>query len=1192
MTITDRQQTLFLAEDWTRLYQSFRNANFDSYDFDTVRRSMIDYLQLYYPEDFNDFIESSEYIALIDLIAFITQSISYRLDLNARENFLDTAQRRDSILRLARFLNYKPKRNQAVQGLVKITNISTTESVIDSLGNDLANTIITWNDPANPDYMEQFTAIFNASIQSPQKIGKPIGSKSLSNIKTDLYRFNIPADLIPITRFSQTIEGQRLNFEIVSADITNKDYIYESSPNLGNYGFLYRNDGKGNGSSNTGYFMFWKQGALGNYDLNFPVSVPNDFQTIGITNINESDVWLFELDQSGNLADEWTKLEATGGTNVIYNSLSKDIRKIFAVNSLDADQIQIEFADGVFGDMPRGNFRLFYRQSDGVITAINNANFPDVVVNIPYVDVNGRAQTLTLTLTLTNSYNNGSQTEDQTDIQAKVPLNFYSQNRMVTGEDYTVFPLTINQNIVKVKAINRTASGISKFLDIIDPTQKYSSTTTFASDGFIYREDFTRVTNFTFDTENDIRYNLLLNVQNTMGGVGLQNFYLKNYTPINVTSRNVTWKTSTETNTGVTGYFLNSIGSPQIVGSFTSSDLKYVEPDCFLKFESEPTSASYQTYAGDGSTTGFNLAVGTSLSNNAQVLVDNVEQLFGVDYYTNASRNVVTFITAPASLAVVKILPQRLYFTSNGMIVASDVVMEGYSNVKWSSVATIEGDGTNNGVGNLLNGLGPVELNQYMPTTAKLTHIYPKLVTTIGDELLTQMITLIQNYRNFGLRYDYNARQWKIIKDADLNEIDGFSLAAAGDTSGAGLDASWIIKLTNDGIRYTVTSRELNYVFGSALEHRFYFESSDKIYDYKSGSVVKDNVFVNRTNLQPGGSEALVEGYSYLIYDSIKDADGFVLNDRILVNFYDYDDNSIPDHPDSFDQIVSGNTSYIFFKKFIDAGNFPRYQWISKDNFVNISDHYAIDAADYLEGQLFYEYTSNSFYQATSGEIVLLDSTLYQAKYGRDSLNFEHTHYALNNRRIDPSVSNIIELYILTQNYDTNFRAWLLNGQVDEMPIPPTSDDLNIAYSSLYNYKSISDEIIFKPVKYRTLFGATADTRYRATFKVIKNASIVVSDNEVKTKLIQYVNEYFALGNFDFGDTFYFTELVAYLHKNMAGLANSIVIVPDDANLTFGGLFEIKSQSDELFISTATVSNVDIIQGISTETIRASGGVS
>lgn len=1192
MTISDRQQSLFVAEDWTKLYQSFRNANFDSYDFDTVRRSMIDYLRLYYPEDFNDFIESSEYIALIDLIAYITQSISYRMDLNARENFLDTAQRRDSILRLARFLNYKPKRNQAAQGLVKITNISTTEDVIDSLGNNLSNTVITWNDPANPDYLEQFTAIFNASIQQPQKIGKPVSSKILNKIKTDLYRFNIPADLLPITRFSQSIEGQRLNFEIVSADITNKDQIYESSPNLGNYGFLYRNDGKGNGSANTGYFMYWKQGALGSTDLNFPASIPNDFQTITVTNINDTDVWLYELDQAGNLSTEWTKLEATAGTNVIYNSLAKNIRKIFAINSLDADQIQVEFGDGVFADMPKGYFRLFYRQSDSVTTAITSANFPQVIINLPYIDVNSKNQTLTLTLTLTNSYDNGSATEDQTDIQTKAPLNFYSQNRMVTGEDYTVFPLTVNQNIVKVKAINRTASGISKFLDIIDPTQKYSSTTTFASDGFIYREDFSSITNFTYTTENDIRYNLLTNVQSVMGGVGLRNFYLKNYSPIDVNSFNVTWHTSTETNTGVTGYFVNSIGSPQIIGSFTSNNLKYIEPDCFLKFISAPVDASYQTFTGDGSTKAFTLAIGTSLSNNAQILVNDVEQIFGVDYYTNANKTVVNFVTAPALSDSIKVLPERLYFAPNGTIVASDVVQEGYADIKWTSVATVVGDGTNNGIGDLLSGLGPVELNQYLPTTAKLSVIYPKLVSTISNDLMSQMIVLIQNYRNFGLRYDYNARLWKIITDANLNENGSFSLTNAGDNTGTGLDASWLIKLTNDGVRYTVTSRELRYVFGSALEHRFYFESSDKIYDYKSGTVVKDNVKINRTNLKPESDEALTEVYSYLIYDNIKDSDGFMLNDRILVNFYDYDDNSIPDHPDSFDLIVSGTTSYIFFEKYVDAGNFPRYKWISRDNFVLTSDHYSIDIANYLEGQLFYEYTTDEFYQLTNEELVLLDSTLYQAKYGRDNLNFEHTHFALNNRRIDPSSSNIIELYILTQNYDTNFRAWLANGQIGDMPMPPTSDDLNIAYSSLYNYKSISDEIIFKPVKYRTLFGTTADPKYQATFKVIKNTSSVVSDNEVKTKLIQYVNDYFALGNFDFGDTFYFTELVAYLHKEMAGIANSIVIVPNDANLTFGGLFEIKSQNDELFISTATVLNVDIIQGISSETIRASGGVS
>ncbi len=73
MATTTRQTSLLVAEDWTKLYQSFRNADFQSYDYETLRASMVSYLQLYYPEDFNDFIESSEFIALIDMVAFLGQ---------------------------------------------------------------------------------------------------------------------------------------------------------------------------------------------------------------------------------------------------------------------------------------------------------------------------------------------------------------------------------------------------------------------------------------------------------------------------------------------------------------------------------------------------------------------------------------------------------------------------------------------------------------------------------------------------------------------------------------------------------------------------------------------------------------------------------------------------------------------------------------------------------------------------------------------------------------------------------------------------------------------------------------------------------------------------------------------------------------------------------------------------------------
>ena len=122
---------LLVTEDWTKIYQSFRNADFKSYDFETLRRTMISYLRENYPEEFNDYIDSSEFIALIDLIAFLGQNLSFRIDLNARENFLETAQRRDSILRLAQLISYNPKRNIPASGSLKITAISTTDNVFE-----------------------------------------------------------------------------------------------------------------------------------------------------------------------------------------------------------------------------------------------------------------------------------------------------------------------------------------------------------------------------------------------------------------------------------------------------------------------------------------------------------------------------------------------------------------------------------------------------------------------------------------------------------------------------------------------------------------------------------------------------------------------------------------------------------------------------------------------------------------------------------------------------------------------------------------------------------------------------------------------------------------------------------------------------------------------------------------------------
>ena len=121
---------------------------------------------------------------------------------------------------------------------------------------------------------------------------------------------------------------------------------------------------------------------------------------------------------------------------------------------------------------------------------------------------------------------------------------------------------------------------------------------------------------------------------------------------------------------------------------------------------------------------------------------------------------------------------------------------------------------------------------------------------------------------------------------------------------------------------------------------------------------------------------------------------------------------------------------------------------------------------------------------------------------------------------------------MLTKQYDADFRNWVtdITGSVIK-PVKPNTNELRDAYGSLETYKSVSDAIIFNSVNYRTLFGDKADAELQATFKVVKNKAMLVSDNEIKARVIQEVNNYFSVENWDFGDTFYFSELAAYLHN-------------------------------------------------------------
>jgi hypothetical protein len=1125
MTTTTRQNNLILNQDWKRIYQTFKNADFKSYDFENLRRVIITYLRENYPEDFNDYIESSEYLAIIDAVAFLGQSLAFRVDLASRENFIELAETKESVLRLARMLSYNAKRNVASQGLLKFTSITTSEEIVDSNGRNLAQQVISWNDPTNTNWLEQFILVLNSAMADNTEFGRSQGSESIQGIPTEQYRFRTVGTDVPLFTFNKTVASRGMVFEIVSTAFKGSENLYEEPPTPGNQlGFVYRNDGTGPGSANTGFFLMFKQGSLELAD--FAVEVPTTNETIAVNspNINNNDIWLFSLDSTGTQQEQWTQVSSLIGNNIVYNSVDQNIRNIYSTVTKEDDTIDLVFADGVYGNLPQGAFRVYYRVSNGLSYTIYPNELRGINIGVTYLNKSGVEHTLTIGMALQSTVANSAVSEDIETIRTNAPAVYYTQNRMITGEDYNLAPLSSSQNIVKIKAVNRTSSGISRNFDIIDASGKYSSINIFADDGYIYKENGQKILTFKFDGRIDIINFIRRNIEPVFTNSDVYNFYFTNFDRILFTDSNTVWQSITSTIS--TGYFKNVIDNTLLkVGTYSTNSLKYVFPEALIKF------------------------------------------------------------IPPAGKAFKK-----------GQLVDINVNDPDQTDRLWTKVVQVVGDGTNAGRGTLLNGRGPVTFSDPVPTGAIAIRIVPRFVNDLPTALESEIVNQAFQNLNFGLRYSINDSQWKIITGTNLDLSSNFSLGKSGDTTNTNVDSSWIVAFVKEADRYVIRVRHLNYIFGSIEQNRFYFDSNEKKYNDLLGNVIKDQIKILGINTTSDFLTPLKQDVPFEIYDSIKYDDGYESVSEIKLSFNDNDSDGVIDNPESFEQLVGQDTdlNYLFFEIVVDQYGTEKFELLdNSDNFILIREKETLidinDTVTYPDGQLIYFYDSNENQIKKidrSSNILVLESS-YKAVIGRRNLKFQYIHNASVDRRIDPSSSNIIDLYILTRSYDEDYRIYLSGGRNTE-PEAPSGDSLRISFGgNLSAIKAISDEIIYHPVRYKVLFGALAEEKLQAFFKVVKNPTRSVNDNDLKVRVVNAINEFFDVNNWDFGDRFYMSELTTYILNSVSPDLSNIVIVPKQKNQVFGSLFEIQSRPDEILISGATVDDIDIVSGITAAEVKA-----
>jgi len=1195
---------LLVAEDWTKIYESYRNADFESYDFETLRRTMITYLRENYPEDFNDYIDSSEYIALIDLIAYLGQNISFRIDLNARENFLETAQRRDSVLRLARLISYNAKRNIPANGFLKILAVSTNDNVTDVNGNNLAGAVINWNDPTNTNWYQQFISVINSAMPGSFVFGRPYDLSTIDAIEHHQYRINSSNTNIPVYSFNANISGTQMNFEVVSSSFANKTYVYEEAPKPATqFSFIYKNDNQGNASANTGFFVHFREGALSVQNFNVVTPVPNAIVSVNAPDVNNSDTWLWQLDVSGNYSKLWTKVNDFVGNNVIYNSVNNSERNIYGISTRENDQIDINFSDGSFGNLPKGQFAFFYRQSNGLNYVIKPQQLNNIRLSIPYVNKNGQSSVLTIICSLQTTVSNSSASETTEQIKLKAPQNYYLQNRMITAEDYNIAPLTAGNDILKIKSINRISSGVSKYFELSDVSGKYSSTNIFANDGILYRSPLENSFNFNFFNESDIIGIIDNQLSEIVTSAEMRSLYLDQYPRINASGTELTW-TQAQKNTNQTNGYFKNLTNPVPVGEYTDNDLKYVVPGSLIKFippagyyflpnrtltsVKDSTTRNYiwskvVGVIGDGFNNGLALlstgAGPITLTGTVPdgAVVSQIIPAYASILSTAIKSEIVKICTSKQNFGLsFDSITRAWYIVSTNNVnfinAFSLVFQKDVSNTNKDSSWFVSFEWT--GMDYRVRYRTLDYLFESVAETAFYVDSDKKSYDFVNNTVIKDQIKVLSINNSISTP---TSAEIEVYSSNDNGSITGFSIVNSG-TGYLSTPTISVDGLTGGQFYPIITNGSITGVL-----------TIDGGTGYTTGAVT-----VSAPDA-PRDISLLGVDYRWQINSATVEPDGFINPSKVKISFFDADENGQIDDPDAFNNIVQPdsvslqtayNDKFVFFKYLSDG---QRYQ-VATDVILSYPTEQPV--TDPVNGQLYYFYAPDinviKRWSADAQEYVLEPD--YFAYYGRSNLKFHYLHNSGEERRIDPSKTNLIDVYLLTRSYDTEYRNWLTT-RIGSEPTPPTSSSLEENFASgLEQIKSISDELIFQPTRYKVLFGNLADLPLQGTFKAVRSGSSTASSNDLKTRIIAAVEEFFSIDNWDFGDTFYFSELSTYVMNKLTPDITNFIVVPNSIG-TFGSLYEVTCQSNEIFVSGATVSDIEIIDAITASQLKTSGSI-
>ena len=1380
----ERTDKLFASESWTAVYTAFTNISLKAYDFDTIREALLAYTAQTYPDKFNDFIASSEFIAILDLVAYLGHSLSYRLDMNTRENFMDTAERRASILQMAKTLGYNKTRPINAKGFMKITSLSTDENVYDNLGVTLAGKSVNWNDSNDIDWYENFISVLNSAFSSTTKIQNPPSTLTVADVEHSLYEINETSATKNVNyKFSANVDGKSRNFEAVRVLLdTVNTRINEDEPKLdNNFTIINRNDNLGSASDRTGFFVYAVAGTLGFEDFTYNTQISNRIESINESNISNSDVWVQKIDSNRDYVSSVTKVDNETRETAIYNSLRTGSGDIVSINSADNNAIELHYPDGIFGNAAYGNYRTWFRIVDNDNFSVNANDITNTTITIPYTGSDNRTYRLSLTISSTKDFSENFSGETYTSVRRIAPRSYYSQDRMVNAQDYNIYPLSLGNNIVnKVKAVNTSFAGNSRFYEMDDVLGHHSNLSMTGSDGSVFVEDEQISISLSYNKTKGNSDNFIRNeISNAVKHPSLLNKFLHMYRgdpSVVITQSAIGYTVETldgmkiTTSSAPTGdiFVGDSVELLTTTGTTIWADVKEVSSTTFtlnkfipeagnlvtvvrgfrtkftdaeklaIKNKVDPDAQTFTLkYAIDtGTTWTWQIHTGatptevhvvftydsgireneteyTATFTGKKIAFESREQIkfyYGnttdvIDNETNLSQRDTVYLNylstgATSSGTGISVTDETVNL---GQVPVTTVLTDGGTGATFDAIFTYSGapetyeftesnavSGTSythhlvspDGIEQTLstsNILSPASPNNIIGVTPTWTlglgitdlADIQNLSTSVQQDVPTSASTDF-NISLLNVEFDdgytgnvgtsENANTIKSTQNiTDLGFKGKVSLSyfnTASTTSNfVWRDESDAVEVNDFSTVYESTPDEYTFTISTAsssIINELDFDIFFKQYAYgefsftnttgtdplttsnivlrDSTGVILDNAHVTVTNTTGTTYKIVFWTYAVTVGELI---DVFLGDAPTLIDLATYSVRvkamfDISNSTQSTTTTYKNLASYVYDDYLTSAGYIDntKVKLLTSDTndnpfaLLDVTTGESIVLENYFDNNIEYERASKTVIAASTANLVPTTATIYynttdttwyireagawsvltnytdqtvgtnvQISYNSIQYrvlegitfvedpftSFRWEHYADLDKRIDPSTSNIVDMYVLSSDYVRKVNEWVANNFTTTTPTPPNNYELSKIMDIIEPKAAMADHISYIPVQFKYLFGSYAESENQAVFKVIKRLGVGYTDSEIKTAVSIKVNEYFAIDNWDFGDTFYFSELAAYLHTELGDYISSIVITPKYSTNEFTNLLSISSALNEIFMAVTTSSDVKII---------------